>query len=330
MKKLAGLPGVHLWIYNHPFLGISDQVSFFIHASRQKGYRVSVGNRPEISKLNVVIENFSAMTREPLKEFCTSTGKRVAVIMTEHLDFVDNRILIHGDPLWSSNDYMHPGIQFDRIRYLMESLPYIRCLFVLGDLPELKNSVSMIPGVVLRAIPFPFLAEKLRTPPPVMGKGGSDLVFTGVLTDYRRYLITLLRENRFTVDCPDRFVSCWKRTQLNRCSKINLNLPQRETWRWLSLMRIIASLRCGRATVSVGTQDDSRIAACTYQLRLDTGDWQELLRACVADWRGLYRNAWEAYNAMAEDFEASLGFPHDLFDYWAMTDSGRQSIQRTP
>ena len=93
----TGLP-VHLWIYNHSFYGISDQIEYFLQAFRQHGYVVSVGRKPHQSALNVVIENFSAQTRNTLIEFCTRTRKRVAMIMTEHIDFVNRNILIHGDP----------------------------------------------------------------------------------------------------------------------------------------------------------------------------------------------------------------------------------------
>lgn len=320
LKQFSGQPGVHLWIYNHPFDGISDQVLFFVHALRQKGYRVSVGNTPDAYKLNVVIENFSAETGKTLRSFHEQTGKRVAVIMTEHLDFIGNRIFIHGDPLWTDNDYMHPGVQFDRVRCLMDCLPCIRCFFVLGDLPELKNFPLMIPGVPLRAIPFPALGERCLRDDPGMAEPVNDLLFTGVVTDFRKHLIALLRENRFRIEHPDRFISCSQRASLNRRSKINLNIPQRDSWPWLSLMRVIASLKSGRATVSIGTCDDSRIAACTYQLGLDSEDWPEKLKYYVAEWKSLYQNAWEAYGVMAESFETSVNFPHDMFDYWAMTD----------
>ena len=93
-------PPVHLWVYNHPFLGITDQVEFFVSTLKQHGYRVSVGREPSQTALNVVIENFSEETKRVLFEFCKATRKRVAVIMTEHLDFEHEQLVMHGTALW--------------------------------------------------------------------------------------------------------------------------------------------------------------------------------------------------------------------------------------
>ena len=92
-------PPIRLWIYNHPFVGIADQVEFFVAALKQTGYEVTVGSQPREDALNVVIENFSEEGRDTLILFCRSTGKKVAVIMTEHLDFKSGQLFIHGDPL---------------------------------------------------------------------------------------------------------------------------------------------------------------------------------------------------------------------------------------
>src|SRR3954470_4037116 len=104
-------PVVHLWIYNHPFCRITDQVEFLKLTLAQNGYRLSIGRQPKLHALNFVIENFSEISSGILSEFCRSTGKRVAVIMTEHLDFIGDQISIHGTPLWQDNDYMHPDTQ---------------------------------------------------------------------------------------------------------------------------------------------------------------------------------------------------------------------------
>jgi hypothetical protein len=310
-----GRPALHLWIYNHPFYGISDQVEYFNSTLQQNGYEVSIGREPKPSALNVVIENFSTETRDVLLKFCRSNRKQVAVIMTEHIDFDGRQIFIHGDPLWSDNDYMHPATQIDRLRSLMECLPYIRCFMVLGDLPELRGMSQMIPGVDVRAIPFPRIdfIEAGRAP-------ASDLLFTGVMTKYRAGIMTSLAAAGLVANCPQRFVSRKVRDSLNRSARLVLNIPQRESWQWLSLMRIVAALRCGRATVSLGTSDTSRIAECTFQLDVKAPDWRETLKSYVADWVPLYQTAYDNYSRMREAFEAERPFPHDMIEYWAITD----------
>lgn len=313
-------PQVHLWIYNHLFSGISDQVDFFISAFRQHGYIVSVGRQPSNSSLNVVIENFSGETRDVLIKFCRSARKRVAVIMTEHLDFDGEQISIHGDPLWSDNDYMHPATQVGRIVNLMDCIPYIRCFFVLGDLPELRNMSSMLPGVDVRTIPFPSLDPVSFDNRGKTRNMASNLLFTGYVTEYRSNIYSVLSEHGLSIAWPKKFVSRKKRNELNHKSKIILNIPQRADWRWLSLMRVIAALRSGRATVSLGTSDESRIASCCVQMDISEEQWPELLKEYIEDWQTVYQRCYENYMTMAGDFEREKGFPHDLLEYWAITD----------
>lgn len=312
-------PAIHLWIYNHQFYGISDQVEYFVQAFQQHGYPVTVGRMPANSALNVVIENFSPETRDTLIEFCKRARKRVAVIMTEHIDFVDHRILIHGDPLWSDNDYMHPATQVERIKCLMSCQPYIKLFMVLGDLPELKNFGDMMIGSEVRAIPFPEIGHADVEATPVT-QLKYDVLFTGYLTEYRERLLPMVTALGLSVFSPRKFVSRKQRDFLNQSAKVVLNIPQRADWRWLSLMRIIAALRCGRATISLGTSDASGIAKCTYQLDLHRAGWKDDLQAYVADWPAAYNKMHQGYCELAKEFEQQHPFPHDMIELWAITD----------
>jgi hypothetical protein len=289
-------------------------------ALKQHGYEVSVSRRPRETSLNVVIENFSPRNRDILLEFCRASKKRVAVIMTEHMDFEHRQIFFHGSPLGSRNDYMHPYTMVARTTHLLECLPHIRCFFVLGDLPELRNFTTLLPGLDIRHIPFPSLQEipfgTLDQPDHVE----SDVAFTGLMTEFRFEIIDSLKKGKLLVNCPQIFVSRKRRDALNRSAKIILNIPQRERWRWLSLMRIVAGLQVGRATVSVGTNDTSRIASCCTQLDLRKDKWISELQQCVTDWKSLYLRDIENYSHMAKAFEEEHPFPHDVLEYWRITD----------
>lgn len=317
MTRAHPRPAVHLWVYNHAYFGISDQVDFLVLALQQQGYPISVGTQPSEDRLNIVIENFDEPARDTLIEFCSRHDKRVAVIMTEHLDFLDERLYIHGDPLWNNNDYMHPTMQVARIQHLFECLPYICALLVLGDLPELINMDQLLPGVPVRTISFPQLQQ--IEPDVANDTRQTDLLFTGAVTDYRGKMIEQLRAQGFSLACPQRFVSHEERDALNRSARLVLNIPQRVEWRWLSLMRIIAALRVGRVTVSLGTADTSQIAACCPQLELGP-DWLSELRAYVQGADALYIDMHGRYQAMAQRFALANPFPHDLFAYWQLTD----------
>jgi len=317
-------PCVHLWLYNHPFHGISDQVNFVVRVLRQNGYTVSVGRRPHRASLNIVIENFSPKDRVILVEYCRLFRKRVGVIMTEHIDFDRGQILFHGIPLDYTNDYMHPATIRARVRHLIECIPYVRCFFTLGDLPELRNIRAMFPGIDVRTIPFPKI-DKLES--EQFRKGASsavvDLVFTGGLTKHRKEVLARLERKNFSVMYPQAFVSRRRRNIMNQAAKVILNIQQRSSWKWLSPMRIIAGLQIGRATISLGTSDVSRIASCCTQLDITSPDWIGIMQQLVATWKSLYFRDAENYSIMAKNFEQEYPFPHDLFKCWSITDRVR-------
>ncbi|WP_137938175.1 hypothetical protein [Chitinivorax sp. B] len=311
---------IHLWIYNHPFNGISDQIDFFLASFAQHGYKVTLGRSPRTDCLNVAIENFSPKSKAILENFCLNTRKRVSIIMTEHLDFDSGNIFIHGNPLWTNNDYMHPATQINRIRYLFDCLPYIKSFLVLGDLPELRNFSTMLPGAEVKSVPFP----KLNYIDPETSHKSincdSDLIFTGYCTEYRSEIISEIKKENITIKQPDQLVSRKKRDLLNISSKLILNVPQREDWKWLSLMRIIAGLRCGRASISVATNDKSLISHCCEQINMSDSHWTKEIRSKLNDWKNIYCASYEKYMDMADSFEKKFPFPHDFIEYWSITD----------
>ncbi|WP_373237135.1 hypothetical protein [Cohaesibacter celericrescens] len=315
-KEIAQKPKINLWVYNHLYFGISDQVDYIVAAFKQNGYEITVSQSPNDDALNVVIENFSADTREILVEYCTRTKKRVAVIMTEHVDLKNGKVFIHGQPLWSDNDYMHPKTQVDRLKYLFSCQSYIRCLFVLGDLPELLNMSEMLVGIEVLSIPFPRIKKVNNTSTNPM----CDFAFTGFKTKFREGLLSIISANDLSIKYPSTLLAPEKRDAINISAKLVLNLPQRKEWQWLSSMRILAALRCGRATVSLDTFDTCEMAKCTYQLGIDNEDWMLELKSYSEDWRGMYDRAYDNYVDMAETFEREHPFPHDMIDFWAITD----------
>ncbi len=179
---------------------------------------------------------------------------------------------------------------------------------------------TMLPGLDVRTIPFPRLDNISNKEFERFSGSVNDLVFTGATTEYRVKLLALLEVGGLSVACPQGFVSRNRRNAMNRSAKVIVNIPQREGWQWLSLMRIVAGLQTGKITISLGTRDDSQIASCCTQLDIRKQDWISEVRQCVDEAKSLYYRDIMNYSIMAKKFEQERPFPHDVFEYWNMTD----------
>lgn len=308
------MPPLRLWLFNHPLRYITEQVEFFCLASRAAGYQVSVSNRPSPGALNVLIENFSPRTTPEVAAFCRQHRKRVAVVMTEHIDFVAGEVRFHGSGMEAHDDYMASLSKMGRLFSLLTLTDHVRCFFRLGDLPELRNFGEMVPGVPVRTIPFPVLSPSDRALPGARRAPTHDFVFTGKVTQHRAAVLAQLNV-RYQVLSSSEIVSRRKRDAMNAAARFTLNIPQNADWRWISTMRVLAALRCRRATVAIGAFEHS--AAAAFCLLLSNSD---LKRGKLDQPLGEYDNTFEHFFAKYESFVRSGGnpeFPHDEFDLWA-------------
>jgi hypothetical protein len=311
---MATKPDVNLWVFNHPLRYITEQVEFFCSALRAGGYRVRVSNRPSPSSLNVLIENFHSAAVVPIVEFCNAFGKRIAVILTEHLDFVDGNILFHGVRLHSRDDYMLPMVKMERLSNLMILRSQIRCFLRLGDLPRLINIERMMPGIPVRTVPFPALAPAERAALDRPGGPDVDFAFTGQMTVYRQRILERLQRDFKVIGGSD-MVPRRRRDAMNARARLVLNIPQSRRWPWLSTMRILAALRCRRATLALGECEESAIAPSCLRLRED-----ELtptrLRIALNHHEEEFRARLAGYEALVRS-SLNPPFPHGEFELWA-------------
>jgi len=302
---------IHLWTFNNPFSGISDQIEFFSMIMKQNSYEVTVGNDPILNGVNFVIENFNETTSCVLKDFHAVTGKKVGLIMTEHLDLVSGKLLIHGDPLWDENDYMRPYVQATRLQYLMNNIDCYKAIFILGDLPELLGSRKLFGGLPLFKIPFPKIdLVDIGEEKPVF-----DLVFSGNRTKFRKKELRMLSKYA-NLHVNKRSLPHEDRDELNKKAKLVLNLPQRTDWRWLSSMRIMAGLRVGRASISLGTSDKSYISMCCFQI--SNSNPQSEVVGLIDKWDKLYIQCIKNYETLRLSFLSNHPFPADFIEKWLM------------
>ncbi|MDQ3185877.1 MAG: hypothetical protein M3Q16_05330 [Pseudomonadota bacterium] len=312
-----GLP-IRLWIFNHAIRGITEQIEFFYLALKSQGREVSISNHPEPSALNVVIENFNKNSAGIVETFCRKYHKRVGMILTEHLDFNQGEIFFHGARLGVDSDYMHPATKRERLLNLILLREHTKCFFRLGDLPMLHGVERMLPGMPVITIPFPKLKLTDRSPRSVSGPPIYDFVFTGHLTNYRRQILGKL-EKQYNVWVANTMSSRRRRDALNTMGRFVLNIPQNENWPWISSMRVLAALRCGRVTVTTNTDRNGAIPPICLQF-----DKKELFDTAVADaladYEHIFEEKFSAYTTFVTS-KQNAPFPEDVFDVWDRMES---------
>ena len=75
-------------------------------------------------------------------------------------------------------------------------------LLLLGDLPELRNISTLLPGLEVRAIPFPRLDSVSNKEFDKSSKAVNDFVFAGAMTEYRVKLLASLKAGGLSVVSP--------------------------------------------------------------------------------------------------------------------------------
>jgi hypothetical protein len=317
MELLPPKGEIRLWLYNNGFRGISEQVDFLCASFRQQGYDVSASRHPSPTALNVVIEFFDAKTLPVLQQFCTTHRKRLGVVMTEHIDFVNGIIYFHGNDINSADGHMPPEMKRVRMQHLLLANPHIRFFLRLGDLPSLRGVGDMFKQVPVLTIPYPRIEVCSRVP-CVLPSYRYELVFTGAATRYRESVCATLRQ-RYLVNCPRMLISRRRRDMENSLSKVVLNIPQNPEWKWISPMRIMAAWRCGRPVVNIADGAlEGRLANICQNLPPSKLLGPEL--------RKVVENAQETFEAQIDSYERFVAsednpeFPHAAFSAWRLSE----------
>ncbi|SCY21035.1 hypothetical protein SAMN05216420_103194 [Nitrosospira sp. Nl5] len=309
---------IRLWIFNHPIRYITEQIEFFYLALKSQGREVTISNHPDPSALNVVIENFNKHSAGVVETFCRKYHKRVGMILTEHLDFYQDEIFFHGTRLGIDSDYMHPATKRERLLNLILLREHTKCFFRLGDLPMLSGIERMLPGIPVITIPFPELKLTDRSPRSLSEPPAYDFIFTGYLTNYRRQILGKLGK-QYNLWVANTMSSRRRRDALNTMGRFVLNIPQNENWPWISSMRVLAALRCGRVTVTTNTDRGGAIPPICLQF-----DKKELFGTAVADalvkYEHIFEEKFNAYTTFVTS-KQNAPFPEDVFAVWGRMES---------
>ena len=305
-------PKIHLNLFNiHNINYVVDQVEFILSIFKQNGYQLSVGNEFKDDALNILIECFDECYKKnsdvaKIINYCKKNNKKVAVIMTEHIDYIDKKIHAYCVPLDNIDKTHYNPVIKKRILSFLAISPFIKHIFTLGEYPKLKNFREMT-GKTPMVIPYPKINEVLHN-----GDLEYDFVFSGKDTKYRSKIIDEITKKSFSVknNAYQKILIRRKRNQLISKAKINLNIPQDENWKYPSMLRIILALSLGKITISV--EDGVADANENFYAKVSPDNISEL-ESYLKQHDAYYKKYLEAYNEVT----AKAIFPNDHFRIWA-------------
>ncbi len=332
-KPLKSHPGFHIWFFNHPvFYGIGDQLHFLFKYFQQMGGSVTCGRQPSNQRCNIVIENFDQQAVQHIKTFCQSRGKSISIVLTEHVDIhtkdslpnykqlelKSSSIHLHGKSVDEEFSYLPLPVLIQRSNCLLALREVTSNYFRLGDLPEMKGFSYLAHNRKVDTLWFPKLNSAFidKTEAP-----SYDFIFLGAKTEFRESVINTLKDFGFTFVPTFNGVSIKQRHIQYKQARFCLNIPQDETWPWLSPMRIISALQAGLPVLSIGTNDTSAISVCTRQVpmvegMIDTNQIRDMLASHETE----ALKALIAYEELAAtDNTMSISLLNSL-NSWALTD----------
>lgn len=316
-------PGIALYLGGHNPRHVTDQIVFFLQAMRQQGYSVALSRRLRPDLLNVKIEAFTTAQAAALDDFSSRTGKRIALIHTEHIEAGRRGLMLNHVSMDREDDYWEKGVRRHRLSLLAHAGRHARLHLRLGDLPALDGLGQLIGPHEILDIPFPKL-RPLRVPDPA-DTPYYDFAFTGSGTDYRKGLLTLLVQQGWRVAAQG-LAPPHRRLAVHRATRWVLDLPQHRRWTSISMMRVLASMALGCPTIAVkpglgNVVDNFCVRVTPEQLRAG------LPRELVADNAGQYARLKAAYDATVA---AQTGWPpiHAALAAWA-AEEGVEPLPQT-
>lgn len=228
---------------------IFDQINFLSDALKESNHSLSVSEMLEPDSINIIQEGFfSRCSSDYVREFCKKFQKKVVVILTEHMDIIENGVEINGFGLYKANDVMDNA--FTRFYNLCLILPYIRSFAILGHFPDKDKIQKIFPAIPIQTIPY----TPLDPQEPIKQDKKTDFSFTGTLTPYREKLLKALRREFRCHYCFEKTIA--KRREVISESKFHLQIPQNKSWRQISPMRVLFSLKSGTPVLNISDHQD--------------------------------------------------------------------------
>lgn len=282
---------VRLVTLTAPISMIADQLSFLSDALSYFDVPSTTGTSLDENSLNVVIEGFTPFGARYVRDFCEATGKKISVVMTEHIA-LDKEILFNDVPLSKANEYMPnaPG----RLRNLCQILPYVRSFWIAGHLPDGQRLTEVFRQMPLVHVPYIPIVLPDET---ASSNRRFELSFTGTTTQYRS---TILDEINKYYNCCHAFSDQMElRRGIIMESTYTLQVPQHARWRYLSPMRALFALRWGTPMLNISEFEDELFDVVVPRI-LPRDLIASLSHYLSLDSREVYRKSVATYNEMAQ------------------------------
>lgn len=287
-------------VFNHrPRTGIVDHLWFIKALCTYEKIDLEISDDLRPDALNILQENFTDNSVEVVQTFCQRWRKRVAIVLTEHLEVKEGAVHFNFGPL---NNGGPPGNKSERFWSLCLLADHIFTFFTFGELPDLEAARVVFPASNMCALPYPhiYVASRQRTPE-------YDIVFTGQIAAYRRKILTALSRRYRVIAVDISHTSEDDREKVHAQAKVAINIPQNEKWRLGSPMRTLYSLRQGLPMVQYGEADETLISR---EVARGTS-----LEEAIEDPIGVWRHQMDKYERMIVS-PLNPRFPRGLFEIW--------------
>ena len=121
------------------------------------GWRFTIGDALDPSALNIRIEYFSTEICRSIENFCQATGKKIAIVVTEHMDYHDGRVFAYGEPLFEGERDTEYFVRIlngvRRFAGFVQAAHSSRMLLTLGDSPP-RGRGYVVPTLPCCHCPF--------------------------------------------------------------------------------------------------------------------------------------------------------------------------------
>lgn len=251
VKKFFNLiegKNVLLTSFNHSlFNGVSDHISFLINVLSER-CNLSYSRDLIPADYVVIIEYFDDNILNKLYEYLVSNRhSKIIIVLTEHLDLIDDNIFFHGVSYNDADDYMSPSDKKMRLVGILKTKFIAEMYITLLNLPELIGFDKLMGVREVVRLPYNLIEYKIIRSQPEY-----DFIFFGKITKYREMIIEKIK-TQFSIKVECTFIDDFHLANLIAKSRIVLNIPQSRDWKWISLMRIIKSLNLGFPVISISS-----------------------------------------------------------------------------